>query len=290
LARHTLAAALPIVLAGLSAGCWTLSLGPATAAPPPAGALVLSFIDVGQGDATLVQTGGESYLVDAKRPEEVPEVVDFLRSRGVDELAGVVSTHPDANHIGGMPDVLDAVPVEEVYVSGGTTVEVAFLSGVEETGAETVEVDSGDEMIWGASEVTVLSPPASGFSDGNENSVVTLIEHGSIPEAARVLLTGDAEAEVEEYISQSSEAGPLAVLKVGHHGSDTSTTPLLLSRFRPHVAVISAGVDNDYGHPTPQTLRRLRTAGAEIFRTDLHGDVIVTLHDGELEVAVSEEG
>lgn len=293
MARRALAAALLIVLAGLSAGCGTLSLGPATAAPPPAGALVLSFIDVGQGDATLVQTGGESYLVDAGRPEEGPEVVDFLRSRGVDELAGVVSTHPDADHIGGMPDVLDAVPVEEVYVSGGTsgtTVEAAFLSGVEETGAETVEVDSGDEMTWGASEVTVLSPPASGFSDSNENSVVTLIEHGSTPEAARVLLTGDAEAEAEGYISQSSEAGPLAVLKVGHHGSDTSTTPLLLSRFRPHVAVISAGEDNDYGHPTPQTLRRMRTAGAEIFRTDLHGDVIVTLHDGELEVAVSEEG
>lgn len=293
MARRALAAALLIVLAGLSAGCGTLSLGPATAAPPPAGALVLSFIDVGQGDATLVQTGGESYLVDAGRPEEGPEVVDFLRSRGVDELAGLVSTHPDADHIGGMPDVLDAVPVEEVYVSGGTsgtTVEAAFLSGVEEPGAETVEVDSGDEMTWGASEVTVLSPPASGFSDSNENSVVTLIEHGSIPEAARVLLTGDAEAEAEGYISQSSEAGPLAVLKVGHHGSDTSTTPLLLSRFRPHVAVISAGEDSDYGHPTPQTLRRLRTAGAEIFRTDLHGDVIVTLHDGELEVAVSEEG
>lgn len=97
-----------------------------------------------------MQTGGESYLVDAGRPEEGPEVVDFLRSRGVNELAGVVSTHPDADHIGGMPDVLDAVPVEEVYVSGGTsgtTVEAAFLSGVEVTGAETVEVNSGDEMF-----------------------------------------------------------------------------------------------------------------------------------------------
>lgn len=254
MARRALAAALLVVLAGLPAGCGTLSLGPATAAPPPAGALVLSFMDVGQGDATLVQTGGESYLVDAGRPEEGPEVVDFLRGRGVDELDGVVSTHPDADHIGGMRDVLDAVPVEEVYVSSGTsrtTVEAAFLSGVEETDAETVEVDSGDEMTWGASEVTVLSPPASGFSDSNENSVVTLIEHGSIPEAARVLLTGDAEAEAEEYISQSSEAGPLAVLKVGHHGSDTSTTPLFLSRFRPHVAVISAGEDNDYPDSSP---------------------------------------
>jgi competence protein ComEC len=136
----------------------------------------------------------------------------------------------------------------------------------------------------------VLSPPESGFSDSNESSAVTLIEHGSDPETGRVLLTGDAGAEAEEYVSQGFETGPLAVLKVGHHGSSTSTTPLFLSRFRPHVAVISVGEDNGYGHPTPQTLRRLRTVGAEIFRTDEQGDVIVTLHEEELEVAVSEEG
>lgn len=288
-----MAAVLLLALAGLPAGCGVLSVGPATAAPPPAGALVLSFMDVGQGDATLVQTGGESYLVDAGKPEYGPEVVDFLRSRGVDELDGVVATHPDADHIGGMPEVLDAMPVEEVYVSGGTSgtsVETAFLSGLEEAGADLIEVSAGDGLGWGASEVTVLSPPVSGFSEDNENSVVTLLEHGDNPEAARVLLTGDVGAEAEEYMSQGPETGPLAVLKVGHHGSDTSTTPLFLSRFRPHVAVVSAGEDNGYGHPTPQTLRRLQTAGAETFRTDEQGDVIVTLHDGELEVAVSEEG
>lgn len=282
-----------LALALLPAGCGTLAVGPATAAPPPAGALVLNFIDVGQGDSTLVQTGGESYLVDAGRPEEGPEVVDFLRSRGVNELDGIVATHPDADHIGGMPEVLDAMPVDAVYVSGGesgTSVEAAFLAGVEEAGAERVEVSAGDEMYWGGSEVTVLSPSAGGFADSNESSVVTLLEHGPDPEAARVLLTGDAGAEAEEYMSQGSETGPLAVLKVGHHGSDTSTTPLFLSRFRPHVAAVSAGEDNSYGHPTPQVLRRLETAGAETFRTDEQGDVIVTLHDDELEVAVSEEG
>lgn len=282
-----------LALVALPAGCGTLSLSPATATPPPAGALVLSFIDVGQGDSTLVQSGGESYLVDAGRPEEGPEVVDFLRGRGIDELDGVLATHPDADHIGGIAEVLDAMPVEAVYVSGaesGTSVEETFLSGVAEEGAELVDVDAGDELDWGASEVTVLSPPESGFSDSNESSAVTLIEHGPDPETGRVLLTGDAGAEAEEYVSQGFETGPLAVLKVGHHGSSTSTTPLFLSRFRPHVAVISAGEDNGYGHPTPQTLRRLRTVGAEIFRTDEQGDVIVTLHEEELEVAVSEEG
>jgi len=218
-------------------------------------------------------------------------VVDFLRSRGVEDLEGVVATHPDADHIGGIPEVLDAMPVEEVYLpdgTSGTSVEAAFFAGVEEEGAALTELSAGDELVWGASEVTVLSPPASGFSGDNDNSVATLIEHGT--QDARVLLPGDAEAGAEEYMSRGPEAGPLAVLKVGHHGSSTSTTPLFLSRFRPHIAVISAGEDNDYGHPTPQTLRRLRTVGAEVFRTDEHGDVIVTLHEAELEVAVSEDG
>lgn len=223
-------------------------------------------------------------------------MVDFLRSRGLDELDGIMATHPDADHIGGIPEVLDAMPVEEVYVSGGTSgasgtsLESVFLSSVEEEGAELVEVGAGDELEWGASEVTVLSPPKDGFSEDNDNSVATLIEHGPDPETSRVLLSGDAEARAEEYMSRGPDTGPLAVLKVGHHGSSTSTTPLFLSRFRPRVAVISVGEDNGYGHPTQQTLRRLRTAGAEVFRTDEQGDVIVTLLDNELEVAVSENG
>ncbi|WP_053058016.1 ComEC/Rec2 family competence protein [Rubrobacter aplysinae] len=293
LARVVAAVILMVTLLGLPSGCGALAVGPATAEPPPSGALVLSFIDVGQGGSTLVQSGGESFLIDAGRPEEGPEVVDFLRSRGVEELDGLVVTHPDADHIGGVPEVLGAMPVQEVYVSDrspGGSLEAAFLEAVEEEEAELTEVGAGDELVWGASEITVLSPPEGGFSEDNDNSVATLIEHGPDPETGRVLLTGDAEARAEEYMSQGPETGPLAVLKVGHHGSSTSTTPLFLSRFRPQVAVISVGEDNGYGHPTPQTLRRLRTVGSEVFRTDEQGDVIVTLHEGELEVAVSGDG
>ncbi len=102
-----------------------------------------------------------------------------------------------------------------------------------------------------------------------------------------MLLTGDAENQAEEYMSTGLYTGPVTVLKVGHHGSNSSTTPLFLSRFRPEVAVISVG-DNSYGHPTSQTLRRLETVGAEVFRTDLHGDVIATIKNGQIEVAVTE--
>lgn len=267
----------------------SLSCGGASAVsePPPAGALVVSFIDVGQGDAILVQSGGESYLVDGGDPEAGPEVIDFLRGRGVEELDGLVATHPDADHIGGLPDVLDAFEVSTVYLSGdtkGTTTNNAFLRAVRDEGAKVLEARAGLKLNWGGTDVSVVSPPPGDlFAESNENSVSLLLTF----QKARVLLTGDAENQAEEYIGTGPYTGPLTLLKVGHHGSSFSTTPLLLSRFRPEVAVISVG-DNSYGHPTSQTIRRLKTVDAEVFRTDLHGDVISTIKDGQVEVAVTE--
>jgi competence protein ComEC len=276
-----------LALLALASGCGAIygSLG---SSPPPAGALVVSFIDVGQGDAVLVQSGGESYLIDAGRPEEGPNVVDFLRGRGVDSLDGIVATHPDADHIGGLPDVLDAFEVSSVYVSGdtkGTATENAFLRAVRDEGARVFEARAGMRMDWGGAAVTVVSPPPGGlFDDSNENSVVLLLTFG----AARVLLTGDAAHRAEQYMSTGPYVGAVTVLKVAHHGSSSSTTPLLLNRFRPEIAVIQVGEDNSYGHPTFQTLRRLETVGARVFRNDEHGDVIVTIDDETVEVAVTE--
>ncbi|MGF1473222.1 MAG: ComEC/Rec2 family competence protein [Rubrobacteraceae bacterium] len=272
----------------LSTSCGFFGAG---ATPPPAGALAVSFIDVGQGDATLVQSGGQSYLVDGGRPEAGPEVVDFLRSRGVEELDGLVATHPDADHIGGLPDVFDAFPVSAVYLSGesgkGTTTANTFLRAVRDEGARVFVARAGMSMDWGGTGVDVLSPPpeAQGglFGEPNEDSVALLLSFG----AARVLLTGDAENRGEEYMSTGRHTGPVTVLKVGHHGSNSSTTPLFLNRFRSEIAVISVG-ENSYGHPTPQTLRRLETVGAEVFRTDEHGDVLVTIKDEQVEVAITE--
>ncbi len=120
--------------------------------PPPSGSLSVSFIDVGQGDSVLVQAGGESYLIDAGRPEEGPNVVDFLRGRGVDSLDGIVVSNPDADHIGGFLDVFDAFPVETVYVSGdpnSTLTYNTFLRGVSDEGAQTEVLRTGALMDWG---------------------------------------------------------------------------------------------------------------------------------------------
>jgi competence protein ComEC len=113
--------------------------------------------------------------------------------------------------------------------------------------------------------------------------VAILLTYGT----ARMLLAGDAEANEEEYMANGPYTGPLTILKVTHHGSNTSSTPLFLSRFPPRVAVIQCGVDNPYGHPTPETLDRLQRAGAKVFRNDEDGDVIATIKDQELEVAIT---
>lgn len=258
--------------------------------PPPSGSLSVSFIDVGQGDGVLVQAGGTSHLIDAGRPEEGPEVVDFLRARGVRSLDGIVVSNPDADHIGGFLDVLDAFEVEAVYLSGddkGTLTFNSFLRAVGDEGSDVRMVRAGMLMDWGGVRADVIGPPSDAdgglFSETNDNSVAILLTYGS----ARILLAGDAEANEEEYMAGGPYTGGLSVLKVTHHGSSTSSTPLFLSRFPPKVAVIQCGADNPYGHPTPETLDRLRRVGARVFRNDEHGDVIVTIKNEQMDVAVT---
>ena len=182
--------------------------------PPPSGSLSVSFIDVGQGDGVLVQAGGEDYLIDAGRAEEGPNVVDFLRARGVEALDGIVVSNPDADHIGGFLDVFDAFEVETVYLSGdpkGTLTYNSFLRGVREEGSEVKEVRAGYRMEWGGVRADVIAPPPGElFSETNDNSVAILLSYGT----ARVLLAGDAEAREEEYMASGPYTGPLTVLNV----------------------------------------------------------------------------
>ncbi|HEX2729072.1 MAG TPA: ComEC/Rec2 family competence protein, partial [Rubrobacteraceae bacterium] len=260
------------------------------ASPPPSGSLSVSFIDVGQGDGVLVQAGDADYLIDAGRPEEGPNVVDFLRSRGVKELDGIVVSNPDADHIGGFLDVLNAFEVSNVYLSGddkGTLTYNSFLRGVRDEGSKVEITRAGEQMDWGGVRANVIGPPTDAegglFSETNDNSIAILLTYGT----ARILLAGDAEAKEEEYMANGPYTGPLTVLKVTHHGSNTSSTPLFLNAFRPKIAVIQVGANNSYGHPTPETLTRLREYGAKVFRNDEDGDVIVTIKDQKVDVAVT---
>ena len=207
-----LALLIALLLLATASGCGVLP-APVTAQPPPSGSLVVSFIDVGQGDGVLVQSGGESYLLDAGKAQAGPKVVDFLRSRGVESLDGIVVSNPDADYIGGFEDVLDAFEVANVYLSDiprGPPL-ITRSCAVRDEGSEVVESRAGMRMEWGGTTADVIAPPPDKlFSETNDNSVGILLTHGS----ARVLLAGDAEKKSEEYMSNGSYTGPLTLIRV----------------------------------------------------------------------------
>src|ERR671916_2816511 len=218
--RGVLLVALALLLALLTPACGPLSGGSGGASPPPSGSLSVSFIDVGQGDSVLVQAGGEGYLIDAGRAEEGPNIVDFLRDRGVRDLDGIVVSNPDADHIGGFTDVFDAFPVGTVYLSGdpkGTLTYDTFLRAAREEGSETEVVRAGMLMDWGGVRADVIAPPTDAeggrYSETNDNSVGILLTYGT----ARILLAGDAEANSEEYMAGGPYTGPLTLISVRKH-------------------------------------------------------------------------
>ena len=257
---------------------------PALPALQARGTTEILAVDVGQGDALAVRTpGGRWFLVDAGPPwtgdPGAAPVVRSLRRRGVARLEALVLTHPDLDHIGGAPAVLASFDVREILDPGQPAGKEAYLSLLEAAarlGVPWRRARAGDRRSWDGVEVRVLHPagrePAAegGDTDSNDQSVVLALAYGEFD----ALLTGDAPTAVEREILPGVSSS-LEVLKVGHHGSVTSTDAELLAHARPRVALVSVGRRNRYGHPSPQVLARLELYGAEVRRTDGEGTLSV---------------
>ncbi|MDI3317795.1 MAG: MBL fold metallo-hydrolase [Bacillota bacterium] len=247
--------------------------------PPATGArggLELHVIDVGQGLSVLVKLpDGKALLYDAGPHEAGPEVVAYLRSHGVHRLSAFVASHPDADHIGGAAAVLRAIPTEAVYTPRllhTTRTYLDFLRAMADRGVRPVDARAGVSIPLGAQISARFVGPVRDHPSGDTNdaSAVLRIRYGSVA----VLLPGDAEARAEEEMMAAGEPLRATVLVVAHHGSRSSTSASFLRAVRPAYAVISVGAGNPYGHPAPETVGRLRAAGAAIFRTDLQGSVV----------------
>lgn len=238
------------------------------------------FIDVGQGDSALLLSGGQAVLIDAGTAESGAAVVRYLEELGVTELYGAVATHPHADHIGGMAQVIEAFPIEHFYL-GPETQNTATYSGMldalEEAGVQPVIPADGDELIFDSGASLTFLGPADDVpkSNLNDRSLITLFRAGD----QDVLFMGDAESAAEESLLAHHPALTCDVLKVGHHGAATSSSEEFLQAVRPSTAVISCGVDNDYGHPSDQTLQNLSLAGVDDVRiTAQSGTVVLPLN------------
>lgn len=269
----------PEPLAGPSPGDEAPSDG---AASPPAGAanLTVEVLDVGQGDATVLHAGGDTLLVDAGnwRQASRQAVLDHLADDDVTELEGLVLTHPDADHTGGCADVLERYPVSLVVHPGSSKDTRTWARCEEGIGAEGARVltdrdlDPSDRLdVLGAVGVQLLWIDAQA-SDVNDGSIVLRVSTGSTD----ALLTGDASCEVEETILSLGLPVEAELLKVGHHGSRSSTCDRWLDAVDPTHATISAGADNPYGHPHQAVLDRLAAHDAHTATTAEQGTIVYT--------------
>lgn len=242
-------------------------------AVPAKGKLSVYFLNVGQGDATYIRTAnGDDILIDGGKNEAGPVVVDYLKQLGVKDLEVLISTHPDEDHVGGLDTVLQKFEVKSVYapkVAHTTDTYKDFLLAVKSEGLTIKEAKAGVSIPLEGITAKFVGPVKSYGNDLNDWSAVLHLAYGK----TSFLFTGDAETKAEVDMIGAKALLKADVLKVGHHGSDTSTSAEFLKAVAPKYAVISVGADNSYGHPKKSILDRLAKAKATTYRTDAKGTV-----------------
>lgn len=228
------------------------------------------FLDVGQADAALVQCDGHYMLIDGGNKGDSDRIYSVLRKHDVKKLDIVVGTHAHEDHIGGLPGAFNYTTADLTLCPVTDYESKAFkdfAKYAKEKGDGITVPEVGDTYSLGSAKVTILG--VNSTEDTNNTSIVLRIDYGK----TSFLFTGDAEHPAEEIILESGADLSATVLKVGHHGSDTSTSYPFLRAVQPGYAVISVGESNDYGHPHDDALSRLQDADVEVLRTDLQGDI-----------------
>ncbi|TYQ18098.1 UNVERIFIED_CONTAM: competence protein ComEC [Acetivibrio alkalicellulosi] len=249
------------------------------------GIMKIHFIDVGQGDSIFIETPSQNILIDGGNRDDT--VINYLKTHDVKKLDIVISTHPHADHIGGLINVLESIHVDEVIDPGVVHTTKTFedyLTLIDRKDIKFTEGRRGMKRYLGnGAQIEILAPTNPSSDHLNNASIVCRVSFGSFS----VMLTGDAERESENEMVESTLSLKSTILKVGHHGSSTSTTKAFLDAVNPEVAVIMCGKDNKYGHPHKETLDKLYTKGIDIYRTDIDGTIIISTDGDTIEINVN---
>lgn len=237
----------------------------------------ITYLDVGQADAALIECDGEYMLIDGGNTEDSNLIYSVLKEREITNIDIMVATHAHEDHVGGLSGALNYATADLILcpvTSYNSKAFQNFSSYANNRGNGITIPEVNDTYTLGSSDITILG--VNSGADANNTSIVLAIEY----DETSFLFTGDAEREAEQVILNRGYDLSSTVLKVGHHGSDTSTSYVWLNAIMPQYAVISAGSNNEYGHPTDAVLSRLRDADVTTFRTDLNGD-ITAVSDGK---------
>lgn len=263
-----------LLLCALLIGCayWMGEDGQQVQIPETSGSLEVHYIDVGQADCILLQCDGANMLIDGGNVEDSDLVVAYLLEQDITVLDYVVNTHAHEDHVGGLPGVLAVMETRNVWCpvteySSECFEDFCYYADQQEL--ELVCPEPGSRVMLGDAEVTVLGPIRDDY-DTNNSSIVLRVDYG----VTSFLFTGDAETTAENDILEAGYDVSATVLKVGHHGSETSSGYQWLREVQPAYAVIQVGTDNSYGHPQEAVMSRLRDADVTVYRTDLQGHIV----------------
>ena len=247
---------------------------------PLQGEYTVHFIDIGQGDSALIQQGNVNILIDAGPGTGEKQLIDYLHSKNIKTIDLCVVTHPHEDHMGGMDKVIDTFDVKEVYMTDVEASSKAYSNLLEAIAKNNVKVTKAkfpNELKVGEITLTQLSDTDK-YEETNDTSIALRAEY----KGTHILLTGDIEKDVEHDIVSSGQDIKADILKVGHHGSYSSSTHAFVKKIAPTWAVISCATGNTYGHPHKETLKTLEDLHIQILRTDIDGNIVFDYQDGKL--------
>ncbi|MCX6003339.1 MAG: ComEC/Rec2 family competence protein [Chloroflexi bacterium] len=248
--------------------------------------LEVYFLDVGQGDCEIVRYQDATMLIDAGTNASATLLVSTIKSMGISKFDVAVGTHPHEDHIGGLDAVINNFSIGKLYMPKVTTTTKTYtdvLAAIKDKGYTVTTPISGSTFNLGDAQCTILAPNSQNYEDMNNYSIVIKVTYGT----TSFLFTGDAQALSEEEMLAEGYNLKADVLKIGHHGSDSSTTPQFLKAVSPQYGVIEVGKGNDYGHPHQTTLDKLAAANIKVYRTDLNGTIIFRCDGSRLTVTTA---